>query len=84
MGRAYAVPKDMAVKIFLDSEKGHEEFDIEAFDHFQSMVDEFAREIQSGTRTIDYEGDLLAQVKILDAGLRSHAKNREVLLSELD
>ena len=82
--RAYAVPNDMAVKIFLEHNGDVQEIAIPPADHFKLMVDDFCREILLGTSsTKNYEEDLLAQARVLEAGRLSHEQGRTVRLSEL-
>ena len=85
MERAYAVPKDMAVKIFLEAAGDVQEIVIPPADHFKLMLDDFCKEILLGSASTQrYEEDLLAQARILDAGRMSHTEHRTVRLSELD
>lgn len=85
MERAYAVPKDIPVKIFLERGGAEKEIMIEPADHFKLMIDGFCREILLGAAsTKDYEGDLLAQARALEAGRISHEEKRVVRLSELE
>ena len=49
MERAYAVPKDMSVKIFVEAGASHEEIMIEPADHFRLMIDDFCKEISKGS-----------------------------------
>jgi predicted dehydrogenase len=84
MERAYAVPKDMAVKIFLEAAGGVQEIVIPPADHFKLMLDEFCKEILLGSAgTKHYEEDLLAQARVLEAGRLSHTEHRTVPLSEI-
>lgn len=84
MERAYAVPKDMAVKIFLERGKTVEEILVEPADHFKLMIDVFCEEILLGNASIkNYEEDLLFQAWALDAGRMSHEDKRAVYLKEL-
>ncbi|OGG72641.1 hypothetical protein A3A38_00160 [Candidatus Kaiserbacteria bacterium RIFCSPLOWO2_01_FULL_53_17] len=78
MERAYAVPKDMPVKIFIERGNTQEEILIEPADHFRLMIDDFCKEVASEARTKDYENDLLSQAKILDAGRKSDNQQRIV------
>ena len=79
MGRAYAVPNDMAVKIFLESDDKVKEIAIPSADHFKLMIDDFCQEILAGKKgTKDYEEDLLAQARVLDAGRISSLERRIV------
>ena len=83
--RAYAVPKERPVKIFLDKDDTTQEIMVEPADQFRLMIDDFCREILLGNNSKkDFETDALAQARILTAGLISHAENRIVHLSELD
>ena len=82
--RAYAVPKDMAVKIFLEAAGDVREIVIPPADHFKLMLDDFCKEILLGSASTQrYEEDLLAQARILDVGRISHTEHRTVRLSEL-
>ncbi|HEY4516884.1 MAG TPA: Gfo/Idh/MocA family oxidoreductase [Candidatus Paceibacterota bacterium] len=82
--RAYAVPKDRAVKIFLNKDDTITEIPIEPADHFRLMIDDFCKEIMLGARsTKKYGADLLVQARILDAARLSHAEKRFVALSEI-
>ncbi|MEK7465638.1 MAG: Gfo/Idh/MocA family oxidoreductase [Patescibacteria group bacterium] len=84
MGRAYAVPSDMGTKIFLDSNDRVEEIGFPPIDHFKLMVDDFCKEIFVGqASTKDYEDDLLAQARILEAARISNAEKRVVNISEI-
>lgn len=80
--RAYAVPADRAVKVFLENSAGIREFDISPIDQFKLMIDGFCREIRlgsSGERR--YENDLLMQARALEASHASHKTHRLVGLS---
>jgi len=85
MGRAYAVPRDMATKIFLDRNDNVEEIVIEPADHFRLMVDDFCQQIAKGNRSEkNYENDLLDQARVLSALKKSDAENRVVSISEIN
>jgi D-xylose 1-dehydrogenase (NADP+, D-xylono-1,5-lactone-forming) len=82
--RAYAVPKDMPVKIFLENGTGVKEITAPLADHFRLMTDDFCKEILAGNaNTKNYEDDLLSQARILNAGRISDEYKRPVRLSEL-
>ena len=84
MARAYAVPRDMKTKIFLDADDEVQEFVIEPADHFRLMVDDFVGEILKGEWSRkDFEGDLLAQARVLEAARVSAREQRIVHLSEI-
>lgn len=84
MGRAYAAPPDRTVKIFLEREDRVEEISIEPANHFKLMMEDFCREILLGSKSKkNYEQDLLAQARVLDAGRLSHKERRVVYLSEI-
>ncbi len=84
MERAYAVPRDRAVKIFLEKDGGVSEFAFEPADQFKLMIEEFCREIALGSAsTKDYEQDLVSQARVLEAGRISHAEDRIVNLLDL-
>ena len=84
MERAYAVPKDRGVRIFLESGDKVKEIPIEPADHFVLMIDEFCREILSGnSSTRNYEEELLSHARVLHAGRISSEEGRVVHLGEL-
>ncbi len=83
MSRAYAVPRDMTVKITVETSAGREQIEIPPYDHFIPMVDEVCEEILSGKKTKAYEEDLLHQAKVVEAGWISAKEGRIVRLSEL-
>lgn len=79
MERAYAVPKDMPVRIFLESDDKVKEILVEPVDQFRLMIDDFCQEILSGNMgTINYEEDMIAQARVLDAGRISSLERRIV------
>ncbi len=83
--RAYAVPKDRVTILLLNKNDVIQEITIEPADHFQIMLDDFCEEIALGSAsTKKYEEDLLAQARILDAGLLSHRERRFVNISEIE
>ncbi len=85
MERAYAVPKDKAVKIFLEIDSTVEEIVVEPADHFKLLVDDFCKEILLGHASAkNYEDDLVAQARIMEAGRTSSLENRTVHLREID
>ncbi len=84
VARAYAVPRDMKTKIFLDSDDKITEKVIEPADHFRLMVDDFCEEILKGEASgKNYEEDLLAQARVLQAARISDAEKRIVNISEI-
>lgn len=84
MGRAYAVPSDMGTKIFLDSDDKISEITFPPTDHFRLMLDNFCKEIlTAGENKKDFEGDLLAQARILEAARKSNVEKRIVNISEI-
>lgn len=85
MGRAYAVPRDMQTKIFLDRDDKIEEIVIEPADHFRLMVDDFCNEVLKGNLSDKkYEEDLLNQARVLEAARLSDREKRIVKISEID
>lgn len=85
MGRAYAVPRDMPTKIFLDKDDKVEEITIPPADHFQLMLHDFCEEILKGKESRkDYEGDLLAQARVIEAAIVSNKEKRVVKISEIE
>ena len=84
VARAYAVPSNMVTKIFLDINDETAEIAVEPADQFKLMIDDFCEEILKGDVGVkDYENDLLAQARILEAGRISAKEGRIVYLSEL-
>ena len=82
--RAYAVPRDRATTIVLDTNDTVTETIIEPADHFALLLDSFCQEISKGSQsTAPYEEDVLAQACILEAAQRSHAQQRVVTLEEI-
>lgn len=82
--RAYAVPPDKEVHLYLQNTGSNKEFAIPPVDQFALMIDDFCAQITLGTgSTASYEDDLLAQARIVEAGLRSNAERRVVQLSEI-
>ncbi len=84
MGRAYAVPRDMPTKVFLDKNDKIEEIIIEPADHFRLMVDDFCAEVLKGEVSKNYEEDLLFQARVLEAARISDKEKRIVEISEID
>ena len=83
VARAYAVPKNWTTKIYLEKNDKTTEIKIEPADHFKLMIDDFSKEILRGDASAkDYEDDLLAQARILEAGRVSHREKRIVYLRE--
>ncbi|MDO8752059.1 MAG: Gfo/Idh/MocA family oxidoreductase [Candidatus Wolfebacteria bacterium] len=84
MGRAYAVPRDMKTKIFLDTDDKVQEIIIEPADHFRIMLDDFCGEILKGAKSVKkYEDELLAQARVLEAARLSDKEKRIVKISEI-
>lgn len=84
MKRAYAIPRDMATKIFLDIGDETKEIFVEPADHFKLMLDDFCGEILKREESKkNYEADLLAQARILQAARISDKEKRLVNISEV-
>lgn len=82
--RAYAVPPDKEVRLYLQDTESNKEFVIPPVDQFALMTEDFCAQITLGTgSTAAYEDELLAQARIVEAGLQSHAEQRVVKLSEI-
>lgn len=83
MGRAYAVPRDMQTKIFLDADDRVQEIIVKPADHFRIMLDDFCGEVlKDGASTAQYEEDILNQALVLEAARVSNEEKRLVSLSE--
>lgn len=79
--RAYAVPKDMPVKIFVERGARAEEILVEPADQFTLMIDDFCQEILLGEKSAkNYEDDLIAQARVLEAGRISSLEGRLVYI----
>jgi len=79
--RAFPVPKEREVKLFLSRNDTIEELVIPPADHFRLMVEDFCSEILKGeSSTAPYERELLAQARVLDAGKRSFEQNTTVTI----
>ena len=82
--RAYAVPRDMSTKIYLDKDDVVEEMIIEPADHFRLMLDDFCKEVaKGGASTKKYEEDILDQARVIEAIKLSSKENRPVKISEM-
>ncbi len=81
--RAYAVPKDMAVHLLLESNDAVRDILIPAADHFEIQISGFCQELLASTDKRPHENDLLLQARILEAGIRSQTEHRTVNLSEI-
>ena len=85
MGRAYAVPRNMGTKIFLDANDATQEIAVAPVDQFRLMLDDFCETIAGRKEPEhDYESDLLAQARVLEAARLSAAENRLVNISEIN
>lgn len=82
--RAYAIPRDMGTRIFLDADDATHDFNIEPADHFRLMLDDFCEEILSGIVRTNFEEDLLAQARVMEAAGLSHKEMRVVRISEIN
>jgi predicted dehydrogenase len=79
--RAFPVPVDREVKIVVGHDDAEDSFSIPAADHFQLMVEDFCEEMARGKNgTKKYEEDLLAQARVLDAGIESFKKGKAIKL----
>lgn len=83
MKRAYAVPKEMETSIFLEFNDKTKEIIVSPEDHFRLIIDAFCQEVISGTNTNDFESDLLAQARVLEAARLSNREERLVKINEL-
>ncbi|KKW12636.1 MAG: hypothetical protein UY51_C0002G0001, partial [Candidatus Jorgensenbacteria bacterium GW2011_GWB1_49_9] len=82
--RAYAVPRDMETKMFFDADDRVTETVFPPADHFKLLLDDFCGEILKGKESaIDYEGDLLAQAKVIEAARISAEKGCPVNISKI-
>jgi len=84
MRRAYAVPRDMETKIFLEQNDLVTEKIIPPADQFGLIIEDFCKEIlQKKNSTKNFESDLVSQAKVLAAArLSNNEGGRMVDLSE--
>jgi predicted dehydrogenase len=80
--RAYSVPIDMETKISLTTNDHVDEIKFSPADHFKLMLEDFCNELCNG-KTKDYESDLLAQARILEAARLSDKEKRIVEISKI-
>lgn len=83
MERAYAVPNDREVNVMVRADGEIHAIAIPPADQFQIMIDEFCIEVLSAGKSHDYEEDLLAQARVVEAGMLSAEEGRTVELSEI-
>ena len=84
MKRAYAIPKDRKTSIFLNVGDKINEIVIEPESPFRLIVEDFCREILNrGKSEKNFESDLLAQARALEAARLSNREGRIVKISEL-
>lgn len=82
--RAYAVPPDREVHLYLESPVSTKNITIPPADQFALLINDFCKQILLGVDSEKkYEQDLLLQARVLEAGIRSHTENRTVQLSEI-
>ena len=83
--RAFPVPNEREVKLFLERDDKEEVFSIPPANQFRLMVDDFCAEVSLGSAAEKkYEDDLVAQACVLDAGRMSYEGGCSVNLSEID
>jgi D-xylose 1-dehydrogenase (NADP+, D-xylono-1,5-lactone-forming) len=82
--RAYAVPKDMETKLYLDKDDIVEETVVPPADHFELMLDDFCTEIGRGSEsTKEFEEELLNQARVMEAAKRSAKENSPITVSKI-
>lgn len=81
MERAYAVAPDREVHVYLDREGSRSTIAIPPSDQFENMIGAFCGAIH-GENAPDFEGDVVHQARIVDAGLRSHNEHRTIELTQ--
>ncbi len=82
--RAYAIPRDRRTSILFHADDKTSEIDVAPSDQFRLMLDDFCRELlEPGSGTFDYEEDLLAQARVMEAARLSSQEKSPVSLSEL-
>lgn len=84
MERAYAVPPDREVHIYLENPDSVKNIAVPPANQFTLLINDFCTQIILGINSKKrYEQDLLLQARILEAGIRSHTENRVVQLCEI-
>ena len=74
----------MKTSIFLNADDKINEIIVEPEDYFRLMLDDFCREILNrGGNKINFESDLLAQARVLEAARLSNKEGIIVKISEL-
>lgn len=81
--RAFAVPPDMRTNLTVETDAGVERMALEPADQFRLMIEDFAAQIRSGTKTKNYEEDLLCMQTIMDAAAQSARERRMVEIKNL-
>lgn len=84
LSRAYNIPSDMKPKIRLEFPSEEKEIFLEPANHFELMIDAFCEEIKMNNNSFfDFEEDLLAQARIMDACRKSFRERRVIKISEI-
>lgn len=81
LGRAFAVPPETQTSARLETSAGAEIVEIEPADQFRLMIEDFVNVVR-GEREHDYEGDLLAQQRVMEAARRAAQEKRIVVVAE--
>ncbi|MFC1994384.1 Gfo/Idh/MocA family protein [Chloroflexota bacterium] len=83
--RAYAIPRDWNTSILFHANDKTNELKVESADQFRLMIDNFCEELlEPGSGEFNFEDDLLAQARVMEAARLSNKKNRFVRIDELE
>ncbi|MEM3062429.1 MAG: Gfo/Idh/MocA family oxidoreductase [Nitrososphaerota archaeon] len=84
LSRSYNIPPDMSASLIINSNAENKELTIEPANHFVLMVNGFCKEILGiEMSTFNFENDLLAQAKVMEAARLSHERNSPVKLAKI-
>ena len=81
--RAYAVPPDRAVRVYLEKDDRCTEAVIEPADQFRITVDLFAQELLGRCPAQPHEENLLLQARIMEAALCSSKDGRAISIGDI-
>ena len=82
--RSYAVPKNFVTSIYFHQDDEIKEIKIPEVDQFKIMLEKFCEPILGyNSSCFNFEDDLIAQAKVMEAVRLSHHEKRVVILNEI-
>ncbi len=82
--RSYAVPKNFVTSVYFHQDDEIKEIKIPPTDQFQIMVEKFCESIlDHNSSSFNFEDELIAQAKVMEAVRLSHMEKRIVNLNEI-